>query len=164
MTTNFNFCLNTSAHLCRFIFTASLMFVQYFIPTAVILVTHMKIISIVKLRMSRVSHMRMTNNAGLAPSPRPHLKHTNSNANGKNNVNGQANVSNAPRMSIAQTQTPTMRRNKKTTQILLIIALCFGISWLPYHCFMISKSHLFVCIRTRGVDFDKRTVTTHSYS
>ena len=33
----------------------------------------------------------------------------------------------------------TMRKNRKTTQILLIIALCFAIAWLPYHIFMIRE-------------------------
>ena len=33
----------------------------------------------------------------------------------------------------------TMRRNKKTTQILLIIAACFGVSWLPYHIYTIGE-------------------------
>ena len=34
----------------------------------------------------------------------------------------------------------TIRRNRKTTQILLIIAAMFGVHWLPYHMYTISKS------------------------
>jgi len=33
----------------------------------------------------------------------------------------------------------TMRRNKKTTQILLIIAAAFGVHWLPFHIYTIGN-------------------------
>jgi len=33
----------------------------------------------------------------------------------------------------------TMNKNKKTTQILLIIAGAFGVCWMPYHLFMIGE-------------------------
>jgi len=35
----------------------------------------------------------------------------------------------------------TMRRNKKTTQILLIIAAAFGVHWLPFHIYTIGKNN-----------------------
>ena len=41
------------APIARFLFTAFLMFVQFVIPITVILVTHMKIIGIVKTRTNR---------------------------------------------------------------------------------------------------------------
>ena len=33
----------------------------------------------------------------------------------------------------------TIRKNRKTTQILLIIALMFGAHWLPYHIYTIGE-------------------------
>ena len=41
----------------------------------------------------------------------------------------------------------TMKRNKKTTQILLIIAACFGVSWLPYHAYTIGTYAFTSCAR-----------------
>ncbi len=56
---------------------------------------------------------------------------------------GNASVTSASGMAAAPTREfrtrSTMNRNRKTTQILLIIAGCFAISWLPYHTFMICK-------------------------
>lgn len=34
----------------------------------------------------------------------------------------------------------TMKRNRKTTKILLIIAAAFGLHWLPYHLYTIGKA------------------------
>ena len=76
-----------------------LMCVQFIIPITVILVTHTKIIGIVRQRTQSASSFRNANRAEV-----------------------------------------TIRKNKKTTQILLIIAGMFGIHWLPYHIYTIGKN------------------------
>ena len=84
-----------SLHL---VYSILLMLVQFVIPITVILVTHTKIIGIVRQRTQSVSSFRNSNRAEV-----------------------------------------TIRKNKKTTQILLIIAGMFGIHWLPYHIYTIGN-------------------------
>ena len=81
-------------------YSVLLMCVQFIIPITVILVTHTKIIGIVRQRTQSASSFRNANRAEV-----------------------------------------TIRKNKKTTQILLIIAGMFGIHWLPYHIYTIGKVH-----------------------
>lgn len=71
---------------------------QYIIPISVILVTHTKIIGIVRQRTQAATSFRHTHREEV-----------------------------------------TIRKNRKTTQILLIIAGMFGIHWLPYHIYTIGK-------------------------
>ena len=88
-----------SLHL---VYSILLMLVQFVIPITVILVTHTKIIGIVRQRTQSVSSFRNSNRAEV-----------------------------------------TIRKNKKTTQILLIIAGMFGIHWLPYHIYTIGIHSIF---------------------
>lgn len=138
----------------RFAFTAFLMFIQYVIPITVILITHMKIISIVKLRINRVNHLRKASQGLTAnvTTLEPVVEVADFRGTRRfswlnfkrlfsSGQNGQGKCigSQVGGRKASQSFPSTIRRNKKTTQILLIIAICFGISWLPYHCFMISK-------------------------
>jgi len=86
------------AHL---LYSVGLMIVQYIIPISVILVTHTKIIGIVRQRTQAATSFRHSNRADV-----------------------------------------TIKKNRKTTQILLIIALMFGAHWLPYHIYTIGSQIL----------------------
>ena len=48
----------------------------------------------------------------------------------------------------------TIRKNRKTTQILLIIALMFGAHWLPYHIYTIGEC--FSCITKAVANYNVR--------
>lgn len=87
-------------------------------------------------RVNQMGRMSLPNNNNqngytLTPAGANHAS-----SNGASSAHPQPQV---PRPMGGKRAEVTINRNKKTTQILLIIAGTFAVCWLPYHLFMIGK-------------------------
>jgi len=126
-----------SLHLLYSIF---IMVVQYFIPITVIMVTHARIINIVRQRTQALQTMSSGSGSGKQKQQQQQQPAT------TQHKNSQPPPQQQPRSELT-------KRNRKTTQILLIIALTFCLQWLPFHIYMIT----FEVLRITGNDLKVET-------
>lgn len=135
------------------VYSLCFLVVQYIIPICVILITHLKIIQIIQKRSSLMFAMD-----GIRTNKAPTNEPNNLDQGGNNNnynptVAGGAGGGGTTTVGLANTPLVnrgvvkramtraelTIQKNRKTTSILMIIAMVFGITWLPYHVFIIGE-------------------------